>query len=175
MFFSGQKKVDDDLAILAESEFNLSPFPRAIVSEHGTVVRCNRAFARFLGLSESEILSKPADFVELTHPDDVFDDATGFVGIKSGDIDHYFIGKKRWINSMRDVYVPGGLSVYADPERRTRSVMAVIVPESPLVEENRQLRETIVALKQALRAIGDPEIQALIDKVHQGGEGDGQD
>ena len=55
-------------------------------------VRCNPAFARLLGYTESEIVGR--SFAEFTHPEDVSANEESYRSLTAGEIDHFALDKR---------------------------------------------------------------------------------
>ncbi len=119
----------------------------ALADVDGRIEQCNPAFETMLGYGPSELIGKT--FVEITHPDDVTDDADMFAGLKVGALDGYHFEKRyvRKDGSTCWVDLQGSALRNADEEfEQTLSVVKDVSAQKDAVEKLR------LAISEAERA-----------------------
>jgi len=81
---------------LFEQVFEHAPTGMAVVALDGRCIRVNGALCEITGYRADELLAKP--FIDITHPDDIDEDAEEHQRLLNGEIRHYRT-EKRYLNA----------------------------------------------------------------------------
>jgi diguanylate cyclase (GGDEF)-like protein/PAS domain S-box-containing protein len=142
---------DEDRRLLFDYAFEAAPIGIALVDTLGRVLRANDSFSRIVGLSSSELDSKP--FQDFTHPEDLNIDLELFGEVLDGRRNGYRL-EKRYLKPDGTV-VPTMLTVTAmrNPQGQVIRFISQIEDMTEQKRAERQLAERAAQLELAMEAI----------------------
>jgi two-component system cell cycle sensor histidine kinase/response regulator CckA len=134
--------------------FDLSPAGMVLVGLDFRLVRCNRAYCRFLGYTEGELIGRT--FLEVTHPEDREIGLTEIRGLLAGDVDRAQVVKRYLRKDGGVVWGELTMTVMRDSARRALFFLTVVsdITERKRAELERARLEDQIRQAQKMESIG---------------------
>jgi len=143
------------------SVFENAAIGMTLTDNHGTIIRCNPAFARMLGYTEEELAGKP--FAEITYPEDIDANVNLYQELMTGRIASFQLNKRYLHQSGAIVWAQ--LSVSMAPGQETTARFTIGMVEDITARKQAEARIEYLATHDGLTGL--PNRTLIHDRIAQ--------